>query len=182
MLFAPARHSFIALATLFVATVSAECFASCVSRPRPILELAQMLTRPLILLANSDTYHPATDTTLEQCCPTFPTQPENVDCHEEVVNGFTSVICSFPANGNTPYAYLVPVTDAPAQRRPFPCLSFPLPSSSPLSPSSLPPSTRRRGRVDTPAQRRARISDQRHHEGYSRRHLLGLRRRWRGRS
>ncbi|ORY41820.1 hypothetical protein BCR35DRAFT_356410 [Leucosporidium creatinivorum] len=90
MLFAPNRHSFIALVALFTATAFAECFPS-------------------------DTYHPATDTTVEQCCPQFSAQPENVDCKEDIINGFNSVTCSFPANGNTPYAYRVPVTDAPAQ-------------------------------------------------------------------
>lgn len=83
-------------------------------------------------MVHSDTYHPATDTTVEQCCPTFPAQPENVECQESVVNGFTSVTCSFPANGNTPYAYLVPATDAPAQRTRSHRLYnlFPPPSSS----------------------------------------------------
>lgn len=64
----------------------------------------------------SDTYHPATDTTLEQCCPRFATQPENVDCSESSVDGFTAVTCKFRANGNIPYAYLVPQTTAVSQR------------------------------------------------------------------
>lgn len=99
-----------------------------------------MLTCASSLISRSDTYYPATDATVEQCCPTFPAQPENVECQDHIVNGFTSVTCTFTANGNTPYAYLVPATDAPAQRRyfrrhPFPTHAELIPSLSQLSTS-----------------------------------------------
>lgn len=57
-------------------------------------------------LSYSDTFY--TVDGVDQCCPIWPEQPAGVTCKSSIVEGYTSVTCSFPDNGDKAYAYIVP--------------------------------------------------------------------------